>query len=100
MEWFDDIVVSASTQPVNLVLPAIASCQDQYRVGFALGTRFFNDIDAGHLGQTQVHDRKVDRILKREVKALFAICGLLDAESGIGELAAKGFAQRRVVFDY
>jgi hypothetical protein len=42
---FDDIVVRAGAQPVDLVLPAITGGEDEDRVGLALLPRLANDIE-------------------------------------------------------
>ena len=95
---FDDIVVGARAQPVDLVLPAIAGGQDQDRVGFALLAYLANDVEPGNLRQPEIDDREVDRVFHRKIQALAAVGGLLDRVTRIGELCRKGFAQGVVVF--
>ncbi len=99
MKRFDDVVVGARAQPVDLVLPAIASREDEYRVGLALVARLANDVEPGHFGQAEVDDREVDRVFEREIEPFAPVRRLFDRIARFGKLLRQRLAQGVVVFD-
>src|SRR5690606_17945102 len=61
VERFDNVVVRAELQRLDLVLPAVAGGEDQYRVVLALRPDPADDVDAREAGKAEVDDRDVDR---------------------------------------
>ena len=99
MERLDDIVVSARTEPVDLVFPTIAGGQYQNRIRLALLTSLANDVQTGQLREPEIDDRQIDRVLQGEIQTFAAVSGLLDRISCLDQLLRERLAQSIVVFD-
>ena len=99
VKGLDHVVIGAGRQSVDLVLPAIARRQDQYRVGLAGVPQGANDIDAGYLRKPQVDDREINGVLECLVLAFPAVRRLFDGKAFGLQLLREGFAQRVVIFD-
>jgi hypothetical protein len=89
MKWLDDIVVCPGAQPVDLVFPAIARCENQNGIGMTVDADLLDDIDTRHLREAKVDNRQVDRVFAGEIQALLAVSGLFDVEPLFRQPAGK-----------
>ncbi len=89
MKRLYDVIVRAGTEPVDLVLPAVAGGEDQDRVGLALVAGLPDDVEPRNLRQAQVDDREVNRIFEREVKTLASVGRLLHRVARLSQLRRK-----------
>jgi len=44
MKWLGDVIIGTGAQALDLILPAVARCQDQYTEGLAARAQLANQI--------------------------------------------------------
>ena len=65
----------------------------------AFGAQALHDRQPIELGQSEVDDREVERVLAGEEEAFLAVLGLVDAVALVFQLAGEPEPQRRIVLD-
>jgi hypothetical protein len=98
-ERLDQVVVGPGFQAHHFVLPAAARGEDQNGQGAAGLPQTLHDGQPIQLGQPQVNDDKIDRVLARQKQALFAVPGLVDPVPIGLQLAGQSEPQRGIVLD-
>src|SRR6185369_619982 len=63
VERLADVVVRTGVEPGDLVLPAFASSEDEDREGALASAPSLDDLQARHLGETEVYDCSIDRVV-------------------------------------
>src|SRR5204863_3216176 len=79
--------------------PAAACGQDQDRQCPAVAAQALHHLQSAELGQAEIDDGEVDRILARLEQAIFAVAGLVDAVAVAFELPRQPEPEGRVVLD-
>src|SRR5690606_3220522 len=99
VEGFDQVVVGALLEALDLVLPARARGQDQHRELLAFLAQRLDQFHARHLRQAEVDDAQVERHLAAHVQAFLAVLRRVDGETFALQAGGQGLAQRGFVFN-
>src|SRR5690606_27333208 len=93
-----DIIIAASIQPLDLVLPAPSRGQYQNRKTFALLANGADHGQAIHLRQAEINDSQVVIVFGGEVDRLASVSRAVDGIAVLLQLLSQGFAQGLFVF--
>ena len=99
MKGFGDVVVGAGVEAFDLILPAIASREDQDRERFALLPQPPDDIETADLRQAEIDDGEVDGLLETGMQTVLPVGSDVYCEAGLSEVLAQVFPNAGFIFD-
>jgi hypothetical protein len=99
MEWLDQVVVGARLEAVHFVLPAPASGQNEDGKSSPVLSPAPDYVDTGALGEADIDNGDVHRILLSEVEAFLAIGGGVYRIARTAKSFFELFPEGRFVFD-
>src|SRR6478735_12161940 len=99
VEGLDEVIVGASLQSLDLVLPRRTRGEDQDGEFLAFGAQVAHQVHARHLGQAQVDHGDVEGQFATVVQAFLAVGGGIHGEAFALQARGKGFAQRGFIFN-
>ena len=100
LEGFDQVVVGAGLQALDLLLPASACGQDEDGQQAALGAKPADQLQPGQPGQAEVDHRGIEGVLLRQPQALVAVAGRIYLPALGHERLAQACLQRGLVLHH
>jgi hypothetical protein len=86
-------------EPGDLVLPAIARRQNEYRQAFAEAARRADQLEPGQAGEPEIDDREIRRVLAHGIQTLRPVGRGVDGVTGHPQRRRELRAQLRLVLD-
>jgi hypothetical protein len=99
MEGLGEIVVGAGVEARHLLVPRAPRGEDQHRRGHPPLAPALQDRHPVDLGQAQVQDHRVVRLLLAEVERLLPVRGMIHRITGVRQRALKLAGDIGIVFD-